>query len=123
MILGLGWPELLVVGGLVLVGAVVQTMVGLGLNLVTAPVLALLEPGLVPELPLALAVVLPAVTLAQDHRLIDWRGLAWTLPARVPGTVLGVLLLGWFSDRALGLSVAVMVLVAVALSVRAVEVR
>ena len=123
MILGIGWPELVLVAALVALGAVVQSMVGLGLNLVTAPVLTLVEPALVPELPLALAVLLPGLTLVQSHAEIDWRGLAWVMPGRVPGTVLGVLLLGWFSDRALGIAVGLMVLVAVALTLRAVEVR
>lgn len=122
MILGIGTTELVVIALVVVLGAALQNLVGLGLNLVSAPVLALLEPDLVPTLPLVLAVALPALTLVRDHDDIDWRGLAWVMPARLPGSVLGVVLLAWLSDRQLGLAVGVMVLVAVALTIRAFEV-
>ena len=121
-VLGIGSAELGVLALLVGVGATVQGLVGLGLNLVSAPILTLLEPGLMPELPLVLAVILPALTLSHSREEIDWRGLGWLLSSRVPGTVLGVVLLGLFTHRALGLAVAAMVLVSVALTVRAVRV-
>ncbi len=106
----------------VALGAALQSMVGLGLNLVSAPLVTLLEPSLMPELPLVLAVILPVVTLTHSHARIDWRGLAWIIPARVPGSALGVLMLGWFSTRSLGVAVGLMVLVAVVLTLRAVQV-
>ncbi len=104
------------------VGATVQGMVGLGLGLVSAPVVTLLEPALMPELLLVLATLLPLFTLVRSHEQIDWRGLRWVLPARVPGTGLGVLFLALFSERALGIAVGVMVLVGVYLSFIAVRV-
>ena len=122
MILGVPTAAFVAIAVVVVVGATLQGLVGLGLNLVSAPIVTLLEPSLMPELPLALAVILPGMTLVQSRAEIDWRGLAWVMPFRVPGSVLGVLLLGWFSTRALGLAVGVMVLVAVALTLRAVEV-
>lgn len=106
----------------VLVGATVQGMVGLGLNLVSAPVVTLVSPSLMPELPLVLAVLLPFFTLARERGDIDWPGLGWLLSARVPGVALGVLFLAMFSDRAVAISVAVMVLLAVALTLHSVEV-
>lgn len=113
----------LAVLALVLVlGATVQSLVGLGLGLVAAPVVTLLDTSLMPELMLVLATLLPLLTLVRSHADIDWPGLAWVLPARVPGTVVGVLLLATFSERALGIAVGTMVLLAVALSVRAVRV-
>ncbi len=119
---GLGTGTVVALVAVVLLGSAVQSVVGLGLNLVSAPVVTLLAPSLMPELPLALAVLLPLATLATDRAEVDWRGLAWVLPARVVGTVLGVALLGWFTTRELGVAVGVMVLVAVALTWRAVEV-
>jgi uncharacterized membrane protein YfcA len=106
----------------VLLGATVQGLVGLGLNLVSAPVVTLVAPSLMPELPLALAVLLPAFTLARDRDDIDWRGLGWVLSARVPGVALGVLFLAVFSERAVAVAVALMVLLAVLLTLRSVEV-
>ena len=122
MILGVPWGVLTVIVLVVVLGAAVQSLVGIGLNLVSAPIVTLVEPSLMPELPLVLAVFLPALTLMRSRAEVDWRGLVWVMPARVPGSVLGVLLLGWISTRSLSIAVGVMVLLAVVLTVRAVEV-
>lgn len=114
-------PVVLALLGLtLLVGAAVQRLVGLGLGLVAAPVAMLLEPALMPDLLLWLAVALPAVTLFDEHEDIDWHGLGWSLGARVPGTVLGVGLVTYFSVDALGVVVSLVVLVSVLLTARAV---
>lgn len=104
------------------VAAGIQGLVGLGLGLVSAPVLALLAPQLMPDLLLWLALLMPLVTLVREHHEIDWRGLAWSLPSRVPGTVVGVALVASMSTEALGVMVGSMVLLSVLLTVRAVEV-
>jgi uncharacterized protein len=111
-----------VVAVTLVVGAAAQGLVGLGLGLVAAPVTAMLEPRLMPDLLLWLAVVMPMLTLVREHHQIDWRGLAWALPMRVPGTVVGVLFVGWFSARALGVAVGLMVLVSVLLTASTVRV-
>ena len=122
MILGVD-PRVVVVLALVLVaGAAVQALVGLGLGLVAAPIVTILDPALMPELMLVLATLLPLLTLVRSHDGIDWRGLAWVLPSRVPGTVVGVAFLAVVSDRHLGVAVASMVLLAVVLSVTRVSV-
>lgn len=108
-----------VLAATLVVGAAVQGLVGLGIGLVTAPVVTLLAPELMPALMIWLGFYMTLVTLVREHHEIDWRGLAWAVPARVPGTVVGVLLVGWFSTQALGVAVAVMVLVGVVVTVRA----
>lgn len=112
-----------VIGLVVLGGAFVQATIGLGLGLLGAPLIAMLEPRLVPTLLLLLAVPVSASVLAVERHHVDWRVLAWALPARVPGTVLGVWLVSVTAARWLGVVVAVMVLVAVALALHTVEVR
>ena len=104
------------------VGAAVQGLVGLGLGLVAAPVTMLLEPSLMPDLLLWLALLMPVVTLVREHHDIDWPGIGWSVAARIPGTAVGVWLLTVFSERALGIAVGVMVLVSVLLTARAVVV-
>ena len=111
---------LAIVAATLVVGAAVQGLVGLGLGLVAAPVTMLLEPALMPDLLLWLAMLFPLVTLAREHDDIDWSGLAWSVSARVPGTAVGVYLLTIFSDRTLVIAVAVMVLVSVATTARSV---
>lgn len=116
MILGVPWWALAVIAVALLIGTMVQGLVGLGLGLVGAPIATLVAPGLMPGLLLCTAALLPLLQLARDHEEIDWRGLAWAVPARVPGTVLGVWLLAQFSDRQLSVAVGVMVLAAVLLT-------
>lgn len=103
-------------------GALVQGTLGLGLGLVAAPVVTLVDASLMPELMLWLAAVLPLLTLVREWRHADPRGLAWSLAGRVPGTVAGVAVVALASDRVLGAAVGAMVLVAVVLSVREVRV-
>jgi uncharacterized protein len=94
-------------------GATVQSLVGLGLGLVAAPVITIVQPDLMPEVMLWLACTYPVVTLATEREDIHWAGLGWSLPTRLLGTAVGVAAVATFSAQALGLLVAVMVLGAV----------
>ncbi len=113
-LLGVPPAALLLVAAAVLLGAGVQSLVGLGLGLVVAPVTALAAPGLVPALPITLAMLLPLATLAREREDVDWRALAWLVPPRLPGTVVGVWVVASLGDRTIGVAVAVVVLAAVA---------
>lgn len=104
------------------VGAAVQGLVGLGVGMVSAPVVTLIEPSLMPGMLLFMGLATPAVTLVHEHHDIDWRGLAWSLPMRIPGTLVGLFLVATVSERSLGLTVAIVVLLGVLLTIRAVEV-
>lgn len=120
--LGVGAGGLVLIAVALLAGAVVQGVVGLGLGLVAAPVVTLVDPSLMPGGLLMLGAVLPLVTLVREHEDIDWNGLGWSLPARLVGTGVGAALVVLFSDRVLSIGVAVMVLVAVGLTARQVRV-
>jgi uncharacterized membrane protein YfcA len=111
-----------VIAAAVVVGSTVQSAVGLGVGLVAAPVTALLEPALMPGALLMVALLMPCLTLIHDHHDIDWPGLGWSLPARLPGTLVGVWVVGALSDRELGIAIGLVVLVAVAVTWRAVTV-
>ncbi len=97
-------------------------MVGLGVGLVTAPIVAVLEPTLMPTLPLWFGLFVSGLSLAGERSHVDWHAIGWSLPARIPGTLLGVWLVVAFTPRELGIALALMVLVAVGLSVQAVHV-
>jgi uncharacterized protein len=111
-----------VIAAAVLIGSVVQSAVGLGVGLVAAPVTALLEPELMPGALLMVAVLMPCLTLVFDHEDIDWSGLLWSLPARIPGTLVGVWVVTTLSPRELGIAIGLVVLVAVAVTWRAIVV-
>ena len=111
-----------VIAAAVLVGSVVQSAVGLGVGLVAAPVTALLEPALMPGALLMVALLMPCLTLVYDHHDIDWHGLLWSLPARLPGTLVGVWVVTTLTARELGIAIGLVVLGAVAITWRAFEV-
>jgi uncharacterized membrane protein YfcA len=115
----LSWQVLLVVGLAAVLGAFVQAVVGLGMGLVAAPVVGLLAPALVPALPLWLALLISGLMLAGERAHVDWRALAWALPGRVPGTVVGAWLVSRFSEEQIGIALALMTLLAVGIAVRA----
>ena len=81
---------MVVVAFAVLLGVVTQTSVGLGLGLVSAPVMTIATPSLMPGALIMLAATLPFLTLIREHRDIDWFGLGWSMPWRVVGTAAGV---------------------------------
>jgi uncharacterized membrane protein YfcA len=118
----LAWPVVVLIGLVVVLGAYVQAVVGLGLGLLGAPVVALLEPSLVPVLTLWLALLISGLNLLGEHEHVDWRSTAWSLPARLPGTVVGAWLVATFTETQLGVALAVMVLIAVALSIHTLDV-
>lgn len=123
VIADVGVGTVLLIALIVFVGAFVQATVGLGLGMLGAPLIALLEPTLVPTMLLMLAVPVSSAVLWSERRHINWRVVGWALPARIPGTLLGVWLATTFSDRMLGILVGVVVLVAVWLTLHTIEVR
>lgn len=99
------------------VGAALQGGVGFGMNLLAAPVLALVEPKLVPG-PLLLGSVLLTVLLARRERAtVDQRAAAWALIGRVPGTVAGAFIVALVSAGGVAIGVGIAVLGAALLNV------
>ncbi len=113
---------LLLVGVAVLVGAVVQGSIGFGLNLIAAPVLALVDPELVPGPAIVIAFVFTVLLAVRERRTIDLRGVRWAFYGRVPGSLAGALAVAALSPRALSLAIAAIVLVAVAITGSGVQV-
>ncbi|MET7461827.1 sulfite exporter TauE/SafE family protein [Nonomuraea sp. NPDC005501] len=106
----------------VFVGAVVQGGVGFGLGLVAAPVLTMLDPGVMPGAMQVANMTLPLLTLAAEWRRVDWRGLGFAVLGRLPGSVVGAVIVVQVSVHTLGVFVGVMVLVAVGLTASALAV-
>lgn len=119
----MSWWAVALIGVIVAAGAFVQATLGLGLGLLGAPLIALIEPSLVPTMLLILAIPVSSGVLWAERHHVSWRVIGWALPARVPGTVLGVWLVAAFDHRVLGVLVALMVLLGVWLAFHAVEVK
>ncbi|MFI6496552.1 sulfite exporter TauE/SafE family protein [Nonomuraea typhae] len=116
-------PLVLIVSGLaVFIGAIVQGGVGFGMGLIAAPVVTLLDPGVMPGAIQVVNFTLPLFTLASEWRKVDWRGLGFALLGRLPGSFIGAYVVVFVSVQTLGVFVGVMVLIAVGLTARAISI-
>lgn len=101
---------------LVFMGSFVQTAIGFGLAVVASPLLFLISPDYVPS-PICLVALFISVLNAMKHReSISIGGLKMALIGRIPGSIVGGLLLMWISTQALALWLGLLVLFAVAVS-------
>jgi uncharacterized membrane protein YfcA len=106
---------------IVMIGAALQGSAGFGFALLSSPILALVDPRLVPG-PLIVAVtLLLGLTAWRERSAVDAHGLGWVLGGRVPGTVAGAFALKALGDRALTTALGVLVLLAVAISLGSVR--
>lgn len=101
----------------VMLGAMLQVSIGFGLGMIAAPVLAIVDPSLVPAVNLVLACCVTAGVLVQDGASLDVRGAGWALAGRVPGVVAGTLLVVLLPRRMLALLVVAAVFIGVAITV------
>jgi uncharacterized membrane protein YfcA len=117
------WTPVLLLGLALFAGAFVQSSIGFGMAVVAAPFLVLFSPGLMPGALLVTSFSLPLVQLAHGPRDIAWRSLSWALAARLLVMPLGVAAVALLSVRAISVVTGVLILLTVAASVSAFEVR
>jgi uncharacterized membrane protein YfcA len=98
------------------VGALLQSSTGFGFALFAAPLLALLDPHLVPGPILILTLFLTIGVLVRDWRHIDWPGLGWISAGRLPATLVAALMATVVPKTQLSVVFAVFVLCGVAVS-------
>ncbi|MDZ7829649.1 MAG: sulfite exporter TauE/SafE family protein [Halofilum sp. (in: g-proteobacteria)] len=85
---------------------------------VAAPLLFLIDPALVPGSMIVAGLGVAFLVYGRDHAAVDHREIAWVLPGIVIGVAIAGIVLRLVSRDLLGLLFGVLVLVAVALSVR-----
>lgn len=102
---------------IVFVGATVQASLGIGLGMIASPVLLLADPDFIPAT-IMLAVLPLTFTIAWvDRQHVEPRDVGLALVGRVPGTIVGALVVAALSDRLLAVMVAGSVLLAVVASI------
>ncbi|MEU7481614.1 sulfite exporter TauE/SafE family protein [Lentzea sp. NPDC042327] len=111
----MGWG-IVVAGAVVAVGGLLQGLIGFGLALVAVPLIALLDPALLPVPVLMVAAAHASMSLAREFGHVDWRGVGWAMLGRLPGTVVGVLVVDALDPKGFGLVVGGSVLACVLLS-------
>jgi uncharacterized membrane protein YfcA len=94
--------------------AAVQGVVGFGYAIIAVPLLSLLDPRFAPVPQILTALPLTVMTAWRERGHIDGKGVAWILVGRVPGFLIGALLVAIASRRQLDLVIGISVMVGVA---------
>jgi uncharacterized membrane protein YfcA len=100
----------------IVLASCMQASIGFGMGMLAAPIVAIVDPGLIPGTLIMLATLLTIFVVVREHQEIDLSGTGWALVGRVPGTVAGALLLAALPESALAMVLAGVVLVGVALT-------
>lgn len=100
-----------------LAGACLQGVAGYGIGTLSAPLLFLISPALVPGVALLNAFVLTVLMMARNHQAIRFRPVRYAIGGNVAGTALAALTLAVLSVKGFELAFGVLILLAVALSV------
>lgn len=117
------WGVVLPLGLALFAGAFVQSSVGFGMALVAAPFVVVFAPDLMPGALLVTSFSLPVVQLVHAPTDITWRPLGIALAGRALLTPVGVAVVALMSVQAISVLVGVLVLLSVAASVWAIELR
>jgi len=113
---GLGVADYTVVAIAILLASCLQASIGFGMGMLAAPVVALIDPSLIPGTLIMLATLVTLLVVIRERGAVDIRGTGWALVGRVPGTIAGALLLAAIPERALAILIAGVVLVGVAVT-------
>lgn len=108
--------HLLIASVVVLLAAFVQGASGMGFALITAPVLTLLAPALLPVCVLILMLPLNAYVAWRERHALDRRGATWISAGRLVGTFGGLAVLMVLSAQALSIFVGVSTIAAAAIT-------
>lgn len=100
----------------ILFASALQSSIGFGIGMFAAPIVALVDPELIPGTLIMVATLVTLIVVARERESIDLRGTGWALAGRVPGTIAGALLLAALPHRALSILLAGVVLGGVVLT-------
>ena len=100
----------------ILLASCLQASIGFGMGMLAAPVVAIVDPALIPGTLIMLAALVTLMVVIRERTSIDVSGTGWALVGRVPGTIAGALLLAAIPERALAILIAGVVIVGVALT-------
>ncbi len=110
-------PSTLILASLIIFcGALTQSLIGFGLAVVASPLLYIVEPSLVPAPVILMGFSIAALTLFRERGQLEFNGLQYALLGRIPGGILGAMLILTAPQAVLGLAIAFIVALAVGLS-------
>ena len=108
---------------IMLMSSTLQGAVGYGMNLLAAPILLVFDKDFVPGPALAAGLAMALLMTIREREGIHLGELRWAIAGRLPGTVVGALLVAQLSHVALSVALAGAVMFAVLLSALGISVR
>ncbi len=107
----------LVVALVVAFAATMQGVVGVGLGMISAPILAIIDPAFIPGPFMVAAILMTVLMFLREREHAEPRSIGWAFVGRVPGSLLGFLALTTWTTRTLSLVLGSVVLAGVMISV------
>ena len=101
----------------VYLGAIMQATTGVGVGILSSPVLILVDPAFIPAVVVVVVLPLSFTVAWADRAFVDRPGVVAAVIGRIPGLVLGAAVAAAVSDTALSLMVAITVLFGVVVSI------
>lgn len=111
------WWQVAVIAAVVVVAAALQGSIGFGLGMLVAPVVAVIDPTVLPGIVIIIAIVVTMIVAVRERSSLDLAGAGWALIGRVPGSFAGAWLVSVLPSSGLAWLVAIVVLAGVGLSV------
>jgi len=111
------WWQVTVIAAVVVVAAALQGSIGFGLGMLVAPVVAVIDPTVLPGIVIIIAIVVTMIVAVRERSSLDLAGAGWALIGRVPGSFAGAWLVSVLPASGLAWLVAIVVLAGVGLSV------
>ncbi|MCP3811514.1 sulfite exporter TauE/SafE family protein, partial [Mycobacteriaceae bacterium Msp059] len=105
-----------IVAAAIVLASCMQASIGFGMGMLAAPIVAIVDPGLIPGTLIMLATMVTLMVVVREREDIDLAGTGWALAGRVPGTVAGALLLVVMPGELLAYALSAVVLGGVALT-------
>lgn len=100
----------------VYLGSVVQASIGIGVGMIASPMLAIADPDFIPAVIVLSVLPLTFAVAWADREHVERRDVGFALAGRVPGVIVGALIVAALSDTVLAIMVSASVLLAVAAS-------
>lgn len=102
--------EYAAIAGVIFLAACLQASTGFGMGMLAAPVVAMVDPTLLPATLILLALLVTILVTVRERQHLDLRGTGWALVGRIPGSILGACLVAPLSKEGLAWVVVVVVL-------------
>lgn len=101
----------------VALGALVQGTIGFGLNVIAAPVAAIVHPEALPSAMIIMSLPMSAASAFRERGHIDREGVVWATLGRLPGVALGGFIVSRLEPEAFAAWIGAMVVVASLMSI------